>query len=268
MRRLHEWFVYRKEYLTFLSALIFSLVLIFANNRPQIQTVKTWTLDGFGYLLENVSILNQMISIYEENNWLRQKNAELMLENSKLKEALLENQRLRQMLAFKSESQLDLIPAKVIGKESNGFINSIFVAIGRTEGVQRNMAVVTAQGLVGKIFDVAQHRSTAQLLLDRNFRVSAMVQRSRITGIIRWHEGNQVILAEVPKRSDVIAGDVVVTSGYSTMFPGGLKIGDVIHIKENVEGMFMYILVQPVVDFNKLEEVFVIRTHDLQSVEK
>lgn len=262
MRRFTEWFIYRKEQLTFLGAVLFSLVLISTNDSSQIQTVKAWTLDGFGFLLEKLSILSQMNAIYHENDWLRQKNAELMLENSKLKEALLENQRLRQMLDFKSESQLDLIPAKVIGKGSNGFINSILVAIGRAEGIERNMAAVTAQGLVGKIFDVGKHRSTAQLLLDRNFRVSAMIQRSRVTGIIKWHEGSQVILAEVPKRSDVVIGDVVITSGYSTIFPGGLRIGYVTSTTENVDGMFMNILVQPVVDFTKLEEVFVIRNQD------
>ncbi|MFQ5822454.1 MAG: rod shape-determining protein MreC [bacterium] len=268
MHRLYEWFINRKEYLTFLGAVIFSLILIFTNDVSQIQTVKSWTLDGFGLLLEKLSVLDRITSIYEENRWLRQKNAELMLDNSKLKEALLENKRLRQMLVFKSESQLDLIPAKVIGKGGNGFINSIILSIGHNDGLERNMAVVTAQGLVGKIFNVSRYRSTAQLLLDRNFRVSALIQRSRVTGIIKWHEGNQVFLAEVPKRSDVILGDVVVTSGYSTIFPGGLKIGYVIRISENEEGMFMNILVKPLVDFSNLEEVFVIRNQVSQSIEQ
>lgn len=268
MRRLHEWFIYRKEQLTFLGALILSLVLIFTNDRTQIQTVRAWTLDGIGFLLEDLSVLKQMISLHKENSWLRQKNAELMLENSRLREALLENQRLRQMLAFKSESQLDLIPAKVIGKGSNGFINSVLIAMGHADGLKKNMAVVTAQGLVGKIFHVGRHRSTAQLLLDRNFRVSAMVQRSRVTGIIKWHEGNEVILAEVPKRSDVLVGDIVVTSGFSTIFPGGLRIGYVSRIIENVDGMFMHVLVRPGVEFSKLEEVFVIRSHDSQPTEQ
>ncbi len=259
MRVVNEWFIKKKEYLTLLAALIFSISLIFSNEGRQIQAIKTLTLDGYGVILEKISILKRLNAIYEENEWLRQKNAELMLESSRLKEAGIENLRLRQMLEFKSDSQLELVPAKVIGKGSNGFINSIILDAGLDDDLKKNMAVVTAQGLVGKLFNVGERHSTSQLLLDRNFRVGAMIQRSRATGIIKWQDGNQVIFAEVQKRSDVKLGDVVVTSGYSTIFPAGLKIGFVSHSTEKIQNMFMNISVHPVVDFSKLEEVFVIK---------
>lgn len=259
MRRLHEWFIHRKEYLAFLSAVIFSLILIFTNDVNQMQTVTAWTIEGFGTLLEKLSFFREITSLHEDNHWLRQKNAELMLENSKLMEALLENKRLREMLAFKSESQLELIPAKVIGKGGNEFIQSIILSVGSVDSLQRNIPVVTAQGLVGKLNNLSHNYATAHLLLDRNFKVSAMIQRSRVTGIINWYGGNQVILAAVPKRSDVKVGDAVVTSGYSSIFPEGLKIGIVIRIIEDTPDMFMTIIVKPAVDFTKLEEVFVIK---------
>ncbi|MCG8608528.1 rod shape-determining protein MreC, partial [bacterium] len=95
--------------------------------------------------------------------------------------------------------------------------------------------------------------------------VSAKIQRSRVTGIITWSEGNQVVLAEVPKRSDVKVGDSVISSGFSTIFPEGLEIGRVSEIDEDTDGMFMRILVQPAVDFASLEEVFIIRNQPLQT---
>lgn len=259
MRRLHAWFIYRKEYVTFLGAVLFSLFLIFTNDTIQLQTVRAWTFEGFGLLLDKLTFFREIKSLYEENRWLRQKNTELMLDNSRLMEAWLENQRLRQMLAFKSESQLDLTPAKVIGKGGNEFIHSVFLSVGSLDGVRKNMPVVTARGLVGKIYSEGPHYATAQLLLDRNFKVSAMIQRSRVTGIINWYGGNQIILAGVPKRSDVKVGDAVVTSGYSSIFPGGLKIGLVTQITEEAQDMFMKIIVKPVVDFTMLEELFVIK---------
>lgn len=265
MPRLGEWLIGRKEHLVLLAAFLCSLSLLFANENAQIRGIRAWTLDGFGFLLTKLSVLKSLNAIYEKNERLRLENAELMIENSRLYEALLENQRLRDLLGFKSQSKLNLVPAKVIGKENNGLINSIILDAGGVDDLQKDMAVVTAQGLVGKIFNVGTHQSISQLLLDRNFRVSAMIQRSRVMGIIRWSEGNQVFLAEVPKRSDVRVGDVVVTSGFSTIFPGGLEIGHVTKTTEEAQNMFMNILVKPAVDFSKLEEVFVVRSQAFQS---
>lgn len=259
MRLLHEWIRHRKEALTFLGTIVFSLTLMFNNDVTQIRTIKAWTVGSVGYLLDKLTVIKKITNTYQENEWLRKKNAELMLENARLKEARFENERLRKLLAFKPESQLDLIPAKVLGRGGSGFINSILVSIGSSDGVKRNMPIVTAQGVAGKLLIVGRQYSTAQLLLDRNFRLSVMVQRSRVSGILTWREGNTVSMAAVPKRSDVKVGDPVVTSGYSSIFPKGLTVGVVSDVQENMMEMFMKIVVKPQVDFTKLEEVFVIR---------
>ncbi len=116
MRGFSEWFISRRDYLTLILAVLFSTILMFTNKGRQTETVRVWTLAGFGVILEKFSALQELNNIHEENQWLRRRSAELMLENSSLKEAQLENQRLRQLLDFKFESQLDLIAAKVIGK--------------------------------------------------------------------------------------------------------------------------------------------------------
>ncbi len=262
MRHFSEWFIARRDYLTLITAVLVSIILMFSNEGRQTETVRVWTLASFGVVLKKISILKEFNNIYEENLWLRRRSAELMLENSSLKEARLENQRLRQLLDFKFESQLDLIAAKVIGKRESGFVNSIILDAGGGDKIERNMAAVTAQGLVGKILQVGENYSIIELLLDRNFRVSAMVQRSRVNGIIKWIEGENVVLSEVPKRSDVNVGDLVITSGLSFIFPGGLAVGEVIDVDEENKGMFISITVKPAVDFTKLEEVFVIRNRE------
>lgn len=259
MVRLKDWLVFRKDNFSLVIAILISLVLIFSNEKPQMETAKAWTLDGFGFILEKISVISKWNDLLEENQWLRRQNAELMLEKSMLAEAKFENQRLRKLLDFKSRSQLNLISAKVIGMEEEGFVNSIVLSVGKSDSVEANMAVVTSQGLVGKIFSAGSHRSICQLLLDRNFRVSGMVQRSRLTGIVKWQTGDKVVLSGVPKRSEIAVADTVVTSGMSSIFPGGLEIGRVIRISENSESMFMNIEIKPAVDFSKLEEVFVIK---------
>ncbi len=257
--RVTQSFVTRRELVTFLLAIVSSIFIILSNEGEQIQTIRSWTFAGFGFMLERFAVLTRYQEVFEENQWLREQNARLVLANGALAESKFENQRLRDLLGFKAKSELQLVPAKLIGKQENGFINSIFLDAGSRDGLKKNMAVVTAQGLVGKIFRIGEQNATAQLLLDRNFRVSAMVQRSRVTGVVRWLGSNQVVLAEVPKRSDIRIGDKVVTSGLSTIFPGGLDIGVITQTDESRPGMLMDVLLYPTVDFSKLEEVFVVR---------
>lgn len=257
--KLAHSFLARKEFSALFIAIVLSLVLIFSNQGKQIQTLRSWTFGGLGFALEGLTALGRYEGVFEENRWLRKQNANLMLENSSLKETQSENKRLRQLLGFKNKSPDTLIPAKIIGRDEGGFINSIVVNAGSDEGLRKKMAVVTAQGLVGKIFSIGRENATAQLLLDHNFRVSAIVQRSRVTGIVEWQGRNKVMLAAVPKRSDIQIGDKIVTSGLSTVFPGGLEVGVVTQTTDKQPGMFMKIWIHPSVDFSKLEEVFIVK---------
>lgn len=267
MRRSSGWFSARRDFLTLLTAVIVSLSFMFSNDGGQIETIRVWTLGSFGFLLKKISVVQTFKNVYEENYRLRHESAALMLENSRLREAFLENQRLRELLNFKAESQLDLVAAKVIGKQETGFVNSIVLDVGKREKITKNMAVVTAQGLVGRVLQVSDSRSLAELLLDRNFRVSAMAQRSRVAGIVKWIEGEHVQLAEIPKRADVQTGDAIITSKFSSIFPGGLKIGQVQAVHQEKQSMFMTVDVKPAVDFSKLEEVFVVKSNPLLSHE-
>ena len=260
MARLNEWVLLRRDTLAFALAMIVSVALLLSNDNSQVRALRVWTLDGFGFLLDRLGTFKRLEHLEAENRALRRRNAELMLETARLYEAGLENERLRRMLAFKAESELSLVPAKVVGHQNNGLINAMLIGAGERDGVHKDQAVVTAEGLVGRVFAVGKHYATTQLLLDRNFRASAMVQRSRVNGIVRWQGGDHVVLGEVPRRSDVQVGDRVVTSGLSTIFPAGLEIGTVIRSADQENGMFMDIEVRPSVDFSKLEEVFVIQT--------
>jgi rod shape-determining protein MreC len=260
MPRFSQWLVSRRDGFALLCAVILSIVLLFSNDQTQIHAVRGWMLDGFGFVVDKISFWSKLNDLYKENQQLRRRSAELLIQNSRLREAGIENERLRTLLDFKSTSQLELIPARVVGKGEKGLINSILISTGRSENIRKNMAVVNAAGLVGKIYQVGDHYATVQIVFDRNFRVSAMVQRSRTTGIVRWQGGSQLVLGEIPKRSDIETGDTVITSGLSLIFPGGLDIGTVTAIDEHEDSMFMDILVEPIVDFQRLEEVLVIRS--------
>lgn len=260
MRRLQDWFPETRDNLALALAIIASVALIFSNDRSQVWAVRGGLIEFYGLFQEKVVWFQELQGVKESNRELRRINSALLLENSRLREAYVENQRMRALLGFKSRSEITLVPARVIGRQSNGLIHAVILDAGERSGIRKNMPLITAQGLVGRVFEVTEHNALGQLLTDRNFKVSARIQRSRVTGILSWSGGNRCTLREVPLRADVRVGDVVVTSGYSSIYPRGIKIGVVTRVKTKRTGLFMEVEVAPQVDFSTLEEVCAVRT--------
>ena len=256
-----------KEFIVLLACIIVSLILIFSNKNSQVEAIKVLTLDLMGSLQGRLTFLTRNYSLEESNNFLRYQNTLLALENSQMRNALLENQRLRNLIGFQETNQFNLIAAKVIGGSFSGVMNNIVLDVGKQDSVKKNMPLVLPNGLVGKIYEVGKNYSTGQLLLDQNFRVSAKILRSGARGIVSWKGGRICNLDEIANRSDVKIGDLVMTSGYSEIFPEGIYIGRVLSASNNKRNFFMDIKVKPDVDFNTLEEVLVIMSPKTENFE-
>jgi len=202
--------------------------------------------------------LKQLSKVYEENKKLQKENVRLILENQRLKEEGLENERLRTLLEFKSQVDYRVIPTEVVALEPNRKSNSILISVGQEDGVRKYLPVINMQGLVGKVIEVYPKNSLVELLLDPHCRVAALVQRSRIHGIIKQQKGTNLSLENVPSGADVRLEDEVISSGLGGVFPPALKIGTVVKSEDRKSSIFKHILVQPSADFNSLEELFVV----------
>jgi rod shape-determining protein MreC len=247
-----------RDYIFHAVLVLISLVLISSNQNRQIESFKMWMVGVLCLVQEEWDSFQTYLNLKQKNKQLLLENTRLALENSAIYEMRLENERLRELIGFREQSELQLIAARVIIRGSKGFINGIVLDVGTKDSVAKNMPLVVTNGLVGKIYQVGKNHSIGHLLLDRNFRVSAKIQHSRVKGIISWEGDDFCLLNEVPKRSGVHVGDLVITSGYGEIFPPGLTIGHVIDMSESPRGLFMDIKVKPAVDFEKLEEVFVV----------
>lgn len=200
--------------------------------------------------------------IRQENQRLRQENMALFAENSNLREAFQENIRLRKVIGFAPLATMQYKPAKVIGFGNSPVFNTVIINSGSRQGIQENMTLICAEGLVGKIVKVSPNYSVAQLVIDRNFGAAARVQRSRETGIFIWTSADRGLLTQILNRADVKVGDTVITTGHRSLFPPGIKIGIVTEVEEDPKGLFKRIVVLPDVNFRNLEEVFVIERSD------
>ena len=195
-----------------------------------------------------------------ENEALKKENFELHIANQKLREIVLENSRLKEMLELKPEDKLKYITARVIANGTENGINTRILNVGEQDSVRENMAVVNADGLVGKIIEVGIKESVVQLLMDHDCWVGVRLQKSREMGIVGWDGNPWLNLHYIPKNIPLKKGELVLTSGMSRIYPPGLKVGLVSDINEDENEMFQKIRVKPAVNFNSLEEVFVIRT--------
>jgi rod shape-determining protein MreC len=258
MRRGLSTFLPPQEY-SILALLVFlAVALTTSSTRSSMDTPRRAALALVARVSRPFAALHHWATLRRDNAELRTINAQLVLENALLAEAKAENERLRALLGFTTQTPLTFVPARVIGTSTQGFINSVVLDVGTNKGLRKNMPVVSAEGLVGKLYTVGHSQSLVQLLTDRNARVSARVQRSRVTGIVRSVHSKLFLLEQVPKRADVQVGDVVVTSGLTPIFPPGLRIGTVSEVSEDTPGLFMRIALTPAADFARLEELLVV----------
>ena len=136
--------------------------------------------------------------------------------------------------------------------------NTVTIDVGERDGIRPLMPVITERGLVGKVVATSPRYAVAQVLFHRDMRVSAKVQRSRADGIVAWEGGSTLVLRNIAKTLDVQAGDVVITSEYSSLYPAGIRIGTVALARQVPGSLFQTVELLPAVDFATLEEVFVI----------
>lgn len=195
----------------------------------------------------------------QEKNLELQKSLDLLVEqNLRTKEVLSENNRLRKLLSLKEHSSAKLISAEIIGRDPLGWFKTVLINKGASAGIKKNQAVITPQGIVGRILDAADDTAKVLLITDINSSVDALVQRTRARGIVGGRASNLCELKYVSVSDDVGLGDLVVTSGLCGIFSRGLPIGRVGRIEKDSLGLFRHVELTPSASLNRLEEVCVI----------
>lgn len=267
LERIYDILFALKEYVILSFLIIVSLVLLTLNDNAQLKSVRSLATVILGVSQDQLSSISSYFGLMRENEILRRVNIELADQANQLREAKLENLRLRQMIGLKEQSQYDLIAAKVVGKDLTLLRNTITLDKGTSDGVQEHMPVVNEAGLVGVVVAADKHYSVVNIIMNVDFRASAKVQRTRVDGILAW-DGRALVLKNIAKTLDVKAGDAVITSEYSSTYPPGIRVGIVSDVKEQPGTLFKTVVIVPGVDFVKLEEIFVMmHTPDAERLE-
>jgi rod shape-determining protein MreC len=199
-----------------------------------------------------------LVSVSHENLELKRSLNKATENNNQWHEAELANNRLRSLLSFQATTSERVIAAEVIGKDPSAWFKTIIVDKGSSDGLERGLPVVIAQGIAGQIIEISAHYSKVMLIIDRNSAVDALLQRSRARGMIKGTSEDQCRFEYVLQKHDVQIGDTVVASGLDGVYPKGLRIGWVSDVVKREPEIFLDITVTPFIDFEKLEEVLIV----------
>ena len=199
-----------------------------------------------------------LVDVRQENRRLKLELDSLKRENSLFRELVATQERLRDLLKFKDVVRQPAVAGQVVGLDPTGWFQSVVINKGTKSGINLDMPVVNASGVVGRIVSVSPHYAKVLLVIDQNSAVDCLVQRSRDRGMVRGQSAQVCQLDYMVKSSDVKEGDVIITSGLGRVFPKGLPVGTISNVKEGEGTLFKDIEVTPAVDFSKLEEVLVI----------
>ena len=197
---------------------------------------------------------------------LSMENEQLKLELVNAEEALQENERLKTQLdARDTYESLDPIYAKVIARDAGPWFKTFSLNRGSNHGVSVGMAVVNGDGLIGRVTEVGLNYSKVITIIDTRSAVACLLQRTRDNGVMRGQISDSDSSAEcyvyyLPNVNSISPGDVVVTSGQDSLYPKGIKIGTVTALSLDAGTEGSYAVVTPSVDFQRIEEVFILRT--------
>lgn len=201
-----------------------------------------------------------LIGLEEEIRQLRRESALQEERLNQYREGYLEGMRLRGLLALREGFPYRTVAARVIDSDRSSLFKTLLINKGTSDGLRVGLAVLSAQGVVGRIIETSWHASRVLLMIDENSNVDALIQRSRAQGILQGAGAAGGNLKYISRTEEVLPGDMVLSSGLSGVFPKGLLLGTVTGVSRKEGGLFQKIDVAPAVDFGKLEEVLAVIT--------
>lgn len=166
---------------------------------------------------------------------------------------------LEQLLGLRDRSALQTAAAEIIASGATPDFRTVTIDKGRRDGLRPDMAVIAPAGIVGRVVAPSGGASKVQLLIDRNAGAAALIERSRAQGVVVGAGDNRLTLEYVSEISDIVPGDLVVTSGIDGIYPKGFTIGTIESVDKSGSS-YKRITVRPAVDFSTLEEVLVVLT--------
>lgn len=218
---------------------------------------------GIGSFGESISEIQRLRA---DNARMRGEIDQLTIENVRLRERAVAAQQATKLEAVARAIPFETVPAPVIARDPSGMLQTVMIGAGTDDGVKVGHVIVSDQGVVGRVSEVGPSYSKVLLVTDPASTVSAIVQGSRATGIVRGQYGDTLIMEWILQTEKVAVDDVVITAGLAlgndlrSLYPKGLVIGTVVALDRADNAAYKRAIVLPAVDLRRLEHVLVVKT--------
>jgi rod shape-determining protein MreC len=220
-----------------------------------IQAVISWSLDKIADGYNNYVYL---FHTRRDNLALIDENRKLQSLIASLRETEQENIRLRSVLKYEEKFKLESIVARVIAKDVSTDFRAVRINRGERSGVKRNMAVMTNEGILGRVLRTTANTADVVTMLDLLSAVDAIDERSRAHGVVEGLSDDLAEMRYTVRTDDIQPGDILVSSGLGGIFPKNIPVGIVSKVDRKQFGITQKVEVRPSVDFSKVEEVMVV----------
>lgn len=203
---------------------------------------------------------DRLFAAWRENTALHQRIARLELENQRLRSAGAENRVLRSQLALPEWHGLPLLTVEVLALSGDPSPTAATLSAGEKAGVHVGDALITSDGLVGRVVETWPTLSRASLLTDPNLAVACEVETTGVNGILRFSVSPRprLLLSAIPLADTVRKGEAVMTSDLSLRFPRGIPVGRVVRIARDASGLMQEVEVEPAAQMARLRHAFVL----------
>ena len=273
MRNLLNFFLKYNYWFLFILLELISFSLLFRFNNYQGSSFFTSSNRLVGSVYEVMDGITDYFSLRTINDELTQQNVELQLQleglRTSLKEMAVDSVGFERL---KKETLVgyDILKAKVINNSLIHTDNYITLDKGEKDGIRSEMGVVDGEGVVGIVYLTSENYSIVIPVLNSKCSISCKIKRSDYFGFLKWEGGSSkyAIVKDIPRHSLFSLGDTIVTSGHSTVFPGGIPIGTVEDISDSHDGLSYLLKVKLFTDFGRLDNVRVISVHGREELQK
>jgi rod shape-determining protein MreC len=258
MRWIIEIVIRHRNISSLLLTVALSLAMISAGPDAQSKTIRYLNFTIYYPAYATVSQITRFGNVYSENARLKHELAQTSARLHQIEEQSIENARLRGLFELAEHSPYDLVPVRVIAYDPSQVHKSVVVNGGKNHDIVSFMPLVAEHGAVGKVIQVMGNVSLVQLLRDPSSRTSVMVRRTRAVGIMETENGRDFFV-RLRSHEDVQIADTITTSGLGGIYPKGLLVGTISKIGDDNNTLFKRAYINFSVNFDKIEELFVIR---------
>ena len=250
--------------LVILVVLAFAAMLVGKADTVLVENARVLALDLASPLLEaiarpvavanrTIADLKEFASLREDNARLREENARLITWQAAARRLENENDRLRELSQFREGPEASFITARIVGDSVSAYVRGALLNVGRKAGVTTGQAVLTAEGLAGRVAEVGENSARVLFVTDVNSRLPVQVERTRERAILAGDNSALMRLTLAQTLQGVQRGDRIVTSGHGGSFPVGIPVGEIVQTGDGGS-----VKVRPFADFSRLEFVRVV----------